>query len=172
MWPSPGSSKIYSDPPLPPDKHGLWLDCATIPWSFTQTHLLARITQPPIAYFSAITVYPGPFRQLTFLFTFALLWIIFVWFSQSKLGEYADLFISNGFDSLELIFECVDKQLLEEQFAEGICLPVYGSSCSKQFDSKKKVNHLAKQRWACTTGFKKMTFQVILKHLSTRVMMI
>lgn len=43
------------------------------------------------------------------------------WFSQSKLGEYADLFISNGFDSLELIFECVDKQLLEEQFAEGIC---------------------------------------------------
>ena len=123
MWPSPGSSKIYSDPPLPPDKHGLWLDCATIPWSFTQTHLLARITQPPIAYFSAITVYPGPFRQLTFLFTFALLWIIFVWFSQSKLGEYADLFISNGFDSLELIFECVDKQLLEEQFAEGICLP-------------------------------------------------
>ena len=52
--PSPGSSKIYSDPPLPPDKHGLWLDCATIPWSFTQTHLLARIMQPPIAYFSAI----------------------------------------------------------------------------------------------------------------------
>ena len=59
--PPPGSSKIYSDPPLPPDKHGLWLDCATIPWSFTQTHLLARITQPPIAYFSAITVYPRPF---------------------------------------------------------------------------------------------------------------
>ena len=45
------------------------------------------------------------------------------WFWQSKLGEYPDLFISNGFDSLELIFECVDKQLLEEQFAEGICLP-------------------------------------------------
>ena len=41
--PPPGSSKIYSDPPLPPDKHGLWLDCATIPWSFTQTHLLVRI---------------------------------------------------------------------------------------------------------------------------------
>ena len=49
------------------------------PWSFTRTHLLARITQPPIAYFSAITVYPGPFRQLVFLFTFAVLWIIFVW---------------------------------------------------------------------------------------------
>ena len=31
--------------------------------------------------------------------------------------------MSHGFDSLELIFECVDKQLLEEQFAEGICLP-------------------------------------------------
>ena len=67
--PPPGSSKIYSDPPLPPDKHGLWLDCATIPGSFTQTHLLARITQPPIAYFSAIIVYPGPFNQLIFLFT-------------------------------------------------------------------------------------------------------
>ena len=34
--PPPGSSKIYSDPPLPPDKHGLWLDCATILGSFTQ----------------------------------------------------------------------------------------------------------------------------------------
>ena len=29
------------------------------------------------------------------------------WFSQSKLGEYVDLCISNGFDSLELIFEHV-----------------------------------------------------------------
>lgn len=45
------------------------------------------------------------------------------WFSKSKLGEYADLFISNGFDSLELIFECADKQLLEEQISEGIFLP-------------------------------------------------
>ena len=71
--PPPGSSKISSDPPLPPDKHGLCLDRATILWSFTKTHLLARITQPPIAYFSAITVYPGPFRQLIFLFTFAVL---------------------------------------------------------------------------------------------------
>ena len=71
--PPPGSSNIYSDPPLPPDKHGLWLDCATIPLSFTQTHLLARITQPPNAYFSAITAYPGPFRQLIFLFTFVVL---------------------------------------------------------------------------------------------------
>ena len=71
--PLPGSSNFYSDPPLPPDKHGLWLDCATFPWSFTQTHLLARITQPPIAYFSAITVYPGPFRQLVFLFSFVVL---------------------------------------------------------------------------------------------------
>jgi len=34
--------------------------------SFTQTHLLARVMQPPIALFSAITVYPGPFRQLIF----------------------------------------------------------------------------------------------------------
>ena len=53
MWPSSGSSKIYSDPPVPPNKHGLWLDCATILWSFTLTHLLVRsprITQPPIAY--------------------------------------------------------------------------------------------------------------------------
>ena len=71
--PPPGSSKIYSDPLLTPDKHGLWLDCATIPWSFTQTHLLDRITQPPIAYFSAITVYPGHFRQLIFLLIFAIL---------------------------------------------------------------------------------------------------
>ena len=38
-----------------------------------KTHLLARITPPPIAYFSAITVYPGPFRKLIFLFTFAFL---------------------------------------------------------------------------------------------------
>ena len=53
------------------------------------------------------------------------------WFSQSKLGEHADLCISNGFDSLELIFECVDKQPLEEQFAEGRCLrQANGSSCS------------------------------------------
>ena len=50
--PPPASNKFYSDPPLPPDKHGLWLDCATIPWSkFTQMHLLARIMQPPIANF-------------------------------------------------------------------------------------------------------------------------
>ena len=54
------------------------------------------------------------------------------WFSQSKLGEYADLCISNGFDSLELSFECVDKQLLEEQFAElkEYVYQANGSSCS------------------------------------------
>ena len=69
---NPMSMNVKSPSPLliffvknvthPPDKHGLWLDCATIPWSLTQMHLLAGITQPSIAYFSAKTVYPGPFR--------------------------------------------------------------------------------------------------------------
>jgi len=45
------------------------------------------------------------------------------WLSNNNLGEFADLFVSNGFDSVELLVECVDKELLEEQFSEEIFLP-------------------------------------------------
>lgn len=45
------------------------------------------------------------------------------WFTKNNLSEYAEVFISNGFDSIELILECVDKTLLEGQFSQQICLP-------------------------------------------------
>ena len=45
------------------------------------------------------------------------------WLSLNNLGKYADLVISNGFDSLELFLECIDKQLLDAQFTGTIPLP-------------------------------------------------
>ncbi|CAB3997161.1 ankyrin repeat and SAM domain-containing 1A-like [Paramuricea clavata] len=45
------------------------------------------------------------------------------WFTKNNLSEYAEVFISNGFDSIELILEYVDKTLLEGQFSQQICLP-------------------------------------------------